>query len=131
MEPLKLEELVKYTGQKVLVKLADENDSIHWNADLINDTKLDDPWTLDTRPEHFMDEYTSIVLHPPKGCARFSWCIPKYHITNNKILIYPFSFLTILSNKGRIKCFKCGCSTEQRRDFNDFSIREFCPRCKL
>lgn len=37
----------------------------------------------------------------------------------------------VLSNKGRKECWQCGCNTEQRRDFSDMSIREFCPRCKI
>jgi len=36
-----------------------------------------------------------------------------------------------LSNKGAIKCWKCSCPTEMRRDFADMTVREFCPRCKI
>lgn len=36
-----------------------------------------------------------------------------------------------MDNKGRTECFKCGCHTEQRRDFSNMAIREFCPRCKI
>lgn len=35
------------------------------------------------------------------------------------------------SNKGRDKCFKCSCPTEDRRDFLTFEVRKFCPRCKI
>jgi len=34
-------------------------------------------------------------------------------------------------NKNRKECFNCGCKTIMRRDFKDFTIREFCPRCKI
>jgi len=34
-------------------------------------------------------------------------------------------------NIGRTQCWNCGCPTEMKRDFKDFSIREFCPRCKI
>lgn len=37
----------------------------------------------------------------------------------------------VTNNSKRSTCYKCGCSTEKRRDFLDFSIREFCPRCKI
>jgi len=36
-----------------------------------------------------------------------------------------------LCNKGQTKCLRCGCKTSMRRDFKDFTIREFCPRCKI
>jgi hypothetical protein len=34
------------------------------------------------------------------------------------------------SNKGKKRCEYCNVPTLLKRDFNDFSIREFCPRCK-
>lgn len=51
--------------------------------------------------------------------------------TNGDFIIelnYP---LKDLSNKGRPNCWKCQCKTEMKRDFNDMSIHEFCPRCKI
>lgn len=39
--------------------------------------------------------------------------------------------IVLENNKGRKECWKCSCKTELRRDFKDFSIREFCPRCKI
>jgi len=37
----------------------------------------------------------------------------------------------IIANTGRVQCFSCDCPTEMRRDFNDMTVREFCPRCKI
>lgn len=36
-----------------------------------------------------------------------------------------------LSNYNRSNCWKCGCKTEKRRDFNTFEIRDMCPRCRI
>ena len=38
---------------------------------------------------------------------------------------------SILSNKDRKNCFKCGCNTQMKIDFSDMTIREMCPRCKI
>lgn len=39
--------------------------------------------------------------------------------------------MILQTNKGALTCWKCGCCTENRRDFSDMTIREFCPRCKI
>jgi len=51
--------------------------------------------------------------------------------TGNDELIIQCDSDPIVSNKGKTNCLCCGCKTNMRRDFNDFSIREFCPRCKI
>lgn len=62
-----------------------------------------------------------------------------YRLSYSEFFEYDWKFSSlinspvepIVNNKNRTTCFKCRCPTEQRRDFNDFSIREFCPRCKV
>ena len=55
--------------------------------------------------------------------------IPFCEFVENEYSIRSIGELS--NNKGRANCFKCNCRTEKRRDFVDFSIREFCPRCKI
>lgn len=39
--------------------------------------------------------------------------------------------MDLFSNKNRKNCWKCGCTTEMKRDFSDMSIHKMCPRCKI
>jgi len=48
------------------------------------------------------------------------------------IYIAPEDLVALdISNKSLLKCWKCSCPTEMRRDFADMTVREFCPRCKI
>lgn len=59
------------------------------------------------------------------------WSISTKYFINGYFRIELAEDTKYSSNKDRIKCFKCGCATENRRDFLTFEVREFCPRCKI
>lgn len=117
-EPLTWEELLKMQGQRVRIELSESVRDWHpmWYAACCH-------------PEGLCVNVIFLRLYFTDHTG-YNWEFSENGVKEENIKVYPFEPSPNVSNKGRDKCLWCRCATEKRRDFKDFSIREFCPRCK-
>ena len=118
--PIPFDELHKYVGQVVFIELGDTD----WVTRLRDDAANPVGFILET-----VTQYGAFEIQLVGATNRHHWSFSKEYTLGG--LITVLSSDHILSNKGLDKCVRCKCPTEMRRDFNDMTVREFCPRCKI
>jgi hypothetical protein len=114
------EELYNYVGQVVFIELGDSD----WIKRLRDDVANPSGFILEK-----VTVYGAFEIQLIGANNSHHWGFSKDYVTSGIVTV--FSSEHILSNKGLDKCIKCRCATENRRDFSDMTVREFCPRCKF
>ena len=127
VEHIPNKELEDYIGKEVGLELY----GAVWAPRFVNDMVQCSTVTIEVVDRsHHQDEHISFRGTYPDGSRTQEWII---NLTRYRLhcRFYPLSNLPARTNKGSIKCWKCKCPTELRRDFADMTVREFCPRCKV